>query len=166
MTYNANKTAISWMVINKYNTRQWYHVSCRNGHTGSVRLQNLYCVSNTRLWWNTGPWHGLLCRNANKTAIFAMVINGESTSQLYHWSREVSTVEDCGISTVWAMEIIQGYGISSPLALYRIYSLTPDFAIKKKWLLLANHGFVTRFQLKFMINCLRNEIPLSMTELK
>ena len=44
---NANKTAISRMVINEYNTRQWYHVSCRNGH--SVRLQNLYCVSNTRL---------------------------------------------------------------------------------------------------------------------
>ena len=41
-----------------YDSRQRYHGSCRNGH--SVRLQNLYCLSTTRLWLNTRPWSGLL----------------------------------------------------------------------------------------------------------
>ena len=55
---NANKTAAAQMVINRYSTKQCYRVSCRNGH--STRLQSLYCVNTARLWWNTGPWHGLL----------------------------------------------------------------------------------------------------------
>ena len=49
---------IMQMVINRYSTRHRYHGSCKNGH--SVRLKNRYCVSNTRLWLNTGPWSGLL----------------------------------------------------------------------------------------------------------
>ena len=48
------------LVINRYSKRQWYYQSCRNGH--NVWLQNIYCVRNTRLWLNTGPWAGLLIR--------------------------------------------------------------------------------------------------------
>ena len=52
--HNANKTAVSRMVINRYITRHRYHRSCRNGH--SVQLQNLYSLRNTRLCLYIGPW--------------------------------------------------------------------------------------------------------------
>ena len=70
--YNTNKTPVSRIAINRYSTRQRYHGSSRNGH--SVRLQNLYCVSNTRQWLQalTTPLARLpeIARNGRRATAF------------------------------------------------------------------------------------------------
>ena len=106
--HNANKTPVSRMVIKRYSTRSWYHVSCRNGH--SARLQNL-CVSSTRLWIiNTV----MQIRLPYLQWLSMVKVQVNCITSTIKWQQSKT-----GFSTVLAMEIIQGYGISSPLALYR-----------------------------------------------